>query len=71
MILQKLSIIIPTYNEKKNIYDLVKKILKVVKIKKLEIIVVDDDSTDVTDVVRTFFSIPQQLFESSSNFYIK
>lgn len=49
MILQKLSIIIPTYNEKKNIYNLVKKILKIVKIKNLEILVVDDDSTDGTN----------------------
>ena len=50
MTLKTLSIVIPTYNEKKNIYDLVKKILKVIKIKKLEIIVVDDDSTDGTNI---------------------
>ena len=48
MIEKTLSIIIPTYNEKKNIYDLVKKILKSVVIKKIQIIVIDDESTDGT-----------------------
>ena len=43
-----LTIIIPTYNEKKNIYNLIEKILKIIKIKKLQIVVVDDDSKDGT-----------------------
>ena len=48
MIEKTLSIIIPTYNEKKNIYDLAKKILKSVVIKKIQVIVIDDESTDGT-----------------------
>ena len=43
-----LTIIIPTYNEKKNIYNLIENILKIIKIKKLQIVVVDDDSKDGT-----------------------
>lgn len=45
----KVSIILPTYNEKNNILLLVKKILKILKnYKKLEILVIDDDSPDGT-----------------------
>ncbi len=45
---KKFSIIIPTYNEKKNIEILIKNISKVLKKTIFEIIVVDDDSNDGT-----------------------
>jgi dolichol-phosphate mannosyltransferase len=44
--IDKLSIIIPIYNEEKNIKKLSNLIKKNLKIKKFEIIFVDDDSTD-------------------------
>ena len=43
-----LSIIIPTYNEKKNLKILIPKIYSKIKIKKFEILIVDDDSKDGT-----------------------
>ena len=44
----KLSIIIPTYNEAENIVKLLKEIIAVLDNKNFEIIVVDDDSEDST-----------------------
>ena len=43
-----LSIIIPTYNEKKNLKILIPEIYSKIKIKKFEILIVDDDSKDGT-----------------------
>ena len=43
-----LSIIIPTYNEEKNLKVLIPKIYSKIKIKKFEILIVDDDSKDGT-----------------------
>ena len=43
-----LSIIIPTYNEKKNLKILIPKIYSKIKIKKFEILIIDDDSKDGT-----------------------
>ena len=43
-----LSIIIQTYNEKKNLKILIPKIYSKIKIKKFEILIVDDDSKDGT-----------------------
>ena len=44
-----LSIVLPTYNEKDNIINLIKQILEILKyIKDKEIIVVDDNSPDGT-----------------------
>ena len=43
-----LSIIIPTYNEKKNLKILIPKIYSIIKVKKFEILIVDDDSKDGT-----------------------
>ena len=44
-----LSIVLPTYNEKDNIINLIKQIFEILKyIKNKEIIVVDDNSTDGT-----------------------
>jgi dolichol-phosphate mannosyltransferase len=44
----KISIIIPTLNEAKNIIRIIKKLLYVLKKRKLEIIIVDDNSSDGT-----------------------
>ena len=41
-----LSIIIPVYQEKKNLYKLIHLINKTLVIKKFEIIIIDDDSND-------------------------
>ena len=43
-----LSIVIPVFNEKNNIEKLIRKINLILKKKKIEIIVVDDSSTDGT-----------------------
>ena len=43
-----LSIIIPTYNEKQNLKILIPKIYSKIKIKKFEILIIDDDSKDGT-----------------------
>ena len=43
-----ISIIIPTYNERKNISGLVKEISELMKNYEYEIVVVDDDSPDMT-----------------------
>ena len=43
-----LSIIIPTYNEKENLKILIPKIYSIIKVKKFEILIVDDDSKDGT-----------------------
>ena len=43
-----LSIIIPTYNEKENLEILIPKIYSIIKVKKFEILIVDDDSNDGT-----------------------
>ena len=45
---KKISIIIPTLNESKNIINIIKKLLKLLKKKNFEIIIVDDDSSDGT-----------------------
>ena len=43
-----LSIVVPIFNEKKNLNKLINKIYSLTKIKKFEVIIVDDDSTDGT-----------------------
>jgi len=47
----KFSIVIPVYNESKNIPILVRQIYKVLKNKIFELIIVDDDSTDGTSFI--------------------
>lgn len=53
-----ISIILPTYNEKENIVDLINEILNVlIDITDFEILVIDDDSPDNTaNIVKDFFS---------------
>ncbi len=46
--MQGLSIIIPTYNEKKNLEILIPKIYSRIKTKKFQILIVDDNSQDGT-----------------------
>ncbi len=46
-----LSIVIPVFNERKNLDQLLKRIVKNFKIKNYEIIIVDDDSTDGSDLI--------------------
>ena len=46
--MQSLSIVIPVYNEKENLKILIPQIFKKIKVKKFEIIIVDDDSKDGT-----------------------
>ena len=43
---ERLSIILPTYNEEKNIIGLIDEIINLIKKRDYEIIVVDDGSTD-------------------------
>ena len=44
--MESLSIVIPTYNEKKNLIKLSQSIKKYLKLKKYEVIFVDDNSND-------------------------
>ena len=62
-----LSIVIPTYNEDKNLQLLISEIVKSTKIKNYEIIVADDNSTDKT------YYIAQKLKKKykNFNFYIR
>jgi glycosyltransferase involved in cell wall biosynthesis len=50
----KLSVVIPAYNEETTIYDVVKKVSKISYL--LEIIIVDDASTDNTSLISTELS---------------
>ena len=52
MFMDRLLVVIPTYNEKENIVKLISEILKL----KLSILIVDDNSPDQTaDTVNNFF----------------
>ena len=46
--MEKFSIVIPVYNEANNLKILIPKIYQELKNKKFEVIVVDDNSTDMT-----------------------
>ena len=48
---ERLSVVLPTYNERENIELLLKKLLAIGKEYELEILIVDDDSTDGTPEV--------------------
>ena len=53
-----LSIVLPTYNEKDNIIELINKIKDVIKNYSMEIIVVDDNSPDGTfEVCKKYFHL--------------
>ena len=45
-----ISIVIPVLNERKNLEKLIPTIYKIIKIKKFELIIVDDHSNDGTDI---------------------
>ena len=47
----KVSIILPTYNEKENIFKLVREIKANLKGKDYEIIIIDDSSPDKTGII--------------------
>ena len=47
----KFSIVIPVFNESKNLPLLIKQIFKVLRSKKFELIIVDDNSTDGTKYI--------------------
>ncbi len=49
--MEKFSIVIPVYNEAKNLKILIPKIYQELKNKKFEVIVVDDNSTDMTSKI--------------------
>jgi len=60
----KASIILPTYNEKDNIVELIQEIFKVLKPTQLnfDIVVVDDNSPDGTaDMVRAYFALDDRV----------
>ena len=63
---KKFSIIIPVYNEKKNIEKLSKKIIRSLRNVKYEIIFVDDESTDGT--IEILKKISQRKF---INFFVR
>tara|TARA_B100000795_G_C22780668_1_gene432107 strand:+ start:131 stop:832 length:702 start_codon:yes stop_codon:yes gene_type:complete len=65
--MSKYSIIIPTFNEKKNIFILIKRIKKFLKKNNYEIIVVDDDSYDGS--ITVFNKIKKK--ERKFSFYIR
>ena len=53
----KFTIVIPVYNEAKNLKILIPKIYRELKSKKFEIIIVDDNSTDRTfEILKSLFS---------------
>ena len=52
---ERLSVILPTYNERENIPPLLKELLSLDQPYELEVLIVDDDSKDGTDeLVITF-----------------
>lgn len=60
--MKKISVIIPTYNESKNIIDLIKEIKSQLKKKNYEIIIVDDNSIDETGkIVKKFFKNDKKI----------
>ena len=65
--MSKYSIIIPTFNEKKNIFILIKRIKKFLKKNNYEIIVVDDNSYDGS--ITVFNKIKKK--ERKFSFYIR
>ena len=51
----KFSIVIPVFNESKNLPKLIKQIFKILGSKKFELIIVDDNSTDGTKYIMNRF----------------
>jgi len=61
----KFSIVIPVYNESKNLPLLIKQIYKTLKFKKFELIIVDDNSTDKTKYIM------KKLKKKNMKFFIR
>ena len=62
MIFPSFSIIIPIFNEKKNIISLLRKIISSIRDLKYEIIIIDDSSTDGSqNVIEKFIPSPKEL----------
>ena len=57
--MDKFTIVIPVYNEAKNLKVLIPKIYQELKNRKFEIIVVDDNSTDMTSKVLKKTTFPK------------
>ena len=62
----RLSIIIPTYNEDKNLKLLISEIVKSTKIKNYEIIVVDDNSSDKSYCISYLFKLEKKIINHLS-----
>ena len=59
---ERLSVVLPTYNERENIELLLKKLLAIGKEYELEILIVDDDSTDGTpELIKEFAQTDQRI----------
>ena len=61
----KFSIVIPVFNESKNLPLLIKQIFKILKTKKFELIIVDDNSTDGTKYIM------KKLKKRNMRYYIR
>ena len=61
----KFSIVIPVFNESKNLPLLIKQIYKTLKFKKFELIIVDDNSTDETKYIM------KKLKKKNMKFFIR
>jgi glycosyltransferase involved in cell wall biosynthesis len=62
----RLSIIIPTYNEGKNLKLLISEIVKSTQIKNYEIIVVDDNSSVKTYCISYLFKLEKKIINHLS-----
>ena len=61
----KFSIVIPVFNESKNLPLLIKQIFKILRSKTFELIIVDDDSTDGTKYIM------KKLKKKNMRYYIR
>ena len=64
-----LSVILPTYNERNNIEPLLCELLKLSDLFELELIVVDDNSTDGTLLIVRDLAIQLNLYHKDFQYY--